>query len=441
MIVGTRKRKRHLWILAAAAAALVYWLATRNGNGTEVKAPTIATVERGPITAVVSSTGRVVPDLDVEIKCKASGEVKALPFDVSDVVTQGALLVELDPIDEQRRVQQAQIALASSRARVEQKRSALAVAERSLQTNRTRAQTALESAKARAADARAKAERSKLLLQKQLLSQEEFDTVETSAVQAEAELKNARTRLEELETEALSLEISRQDLQLASAQVKSDEITLADAQRRLSETKVFAPIDGVISGRSVEIGQIVSSGINNIGGGTTLMTVADLRRIYVLASVDESDIGSVEVGHKATITVDAFPDETFRGTVTRIATKGVNVSNVVTFEVKVEVTDERKRLLKPEMTANVDIVTASKESALLVPAQAISKGRRGFVAVVPSPDGKGEGERRPVTIGIRNDTTIEIVEGLAEGDRVQLSNDGAESKWRSERARRGPFGH
>jgi len=437
---------RRRWAVVSVVVALVVVVGLTSGeDDADAKAPSVATVVRGPITALVSSTGRIVPELDVEIKCEASGEVVAIPHDVSDVVKKGELLVELDPVDEQRRVQQAEIALSASRARVEQKRSSLTITERNLATSRTRALAALESAKVRAADARAKADRGKSLLEKRLLSQEQYDTLETAAAAAAADLTSARARIEELETEEMSLSISRQDLKLAEAQVASDEITLADARERLKETKVYAPIDGVVSDRSVEIGQIVSSGINNIAGGTTLMTVADLTRIYVLAAVDESDIGRVRVGQDADITVDAFPDETFGGNVARIATKGVNVSNVVTFEVKIEIVDDKKAMLKPEMTANVDVVTASKPDALHVPISAVTKTSDGYVAYVvptngPAGETAGAGERRPVTIGIRNDTTIEVVEGLAEDEKILLSTETAESRWRAERKRRGPFG-
>jgi RND family efflux transporter MFP subunit len=200
---------------------------------------------------------------------------------------------------------------------------------------------------------------------------------------------------------------------------------------------VYAPIDGVVSTRNVEIGQIISSGINNIGGGTTLLTVADLSRIYVLASVDESDIGCVRVGYDASMTVDAHADRRFRGLVERIATKGETSSNVVTFEVKIQVTDARRALLKPEMTANIDIVIASSDDALLVPSQAVTKTRDGYVVKVD--EGQEAPASRTVEIGIRSETTIEVVSGLEEGERVVLGAGLTQSKWKSEKGgRRGP---
>jgi multidrug efflux pump subunit AcrA (membrane-fusion protein) len=436
-------KKRVLLVAAGAAIiAVAVWLAVRNGREASASPPQVVAAERGPIKEVVSATGRVVPSLEVEIKSKASGEVVSVPCDVSDKVEKGDLLVELDPVDEQRRVTQAEVALAASRAQVELKRNVLEVAQRTLATDRKKAEAALAAAEAHAADARAKAERMKLLLQKKLASQEDRDTAETAAIQAETELKNARVRLEELETQELALEGGSQNVRLAEAQVASDEVTLADARKRLAETRVLSPIRGVVSSRNVEIGQIVSSGISNVGGGTTLLTVADLARMFVLASVDESDIGRVEVGQAASVTVDAHPEEVFSGEVRRIAAKGQNNANVVTFEVKIEVTDRKRGLLKPEMTATVEVIIARADDALLVPAQAVVRDRGGSLVLVG--DGKGEPERRPVEIGVMNEMNAQITNGLAEGEQVLLSSGTVDSRWRRERGpeRRGlmPFG-
>jgi multidrug efflux pump subunit AcrA (membrane-fusion protein) len=431
----TRKR----WGLAGAAVALVFVIAAFawNGDEGETERPEFAAVERGPIEAVVSTTGRVVPNRDVEIKCKASGTIVSVPFDVSDVVKKGDLLVELDPVDEQRRVTHAEVALTASRATVKKQRAAIQAAEASLAASRRRAEATLASAKAQAQNARARADRMQVLLKKELASREECDTADTAAVQAEGDLENARARIEDIKAEEHSLEAKRQDMVLAEAKVSSDEITLADARQRLSETKVYAPIDGVVSSRRVEPGQIVSSGVSNIGGGTTLLTVADLGRIYVLAAVDESDIGRIRTGQDASITVDAYPERSFAGGVERIATRGASASNVVTFEVKIEVRDEERALLKPEMTANVDVVIARSDDALILPIEAVTRKRGGYVVGIEGQDG-GTSERE-IEIGVRNDTSVEVLSGLEEGDRVALGSGLARSRWqREEEKKRGP---
>ena len=105
--------------------------------------------------------------------------------------------------------------------------------------------------------------------------------------------------MKEIAVDKESLEVKREDVKLAQCQVETDTISLETTNKRLKETKVFAPISGVISEQEVQIGQIVSSPLNNVGGGTTLLTLSDLSRIFIVASVDESDIGTVEVGQKS----------------------------------------------------------------------------------------------------------------------------------------------
>jgi len=412
-------------VAAGAGGAYYYW--GYAAVKTDTVADVTAKVERGPIRLTVASTGRVVSNLDVDIKCKASGEVAKLPFDVSDVVKKDALLVELDPIDEQRVLRQAEVRLSSSQASLVVARENLAIAERTLATDRARAESALKAAQVRAADARAKADRQKQLLATKTASQEEYDTAETSAIQADADLEAAHIKIEELKTQGVALELRRQAVKLAEADVEADKISLTISQDRLRETKVMAPIDGVVAARNVQIGQIIASGVSNVGGGTTVLTLSDLSRIFILAAVDESDIGKVQLEQPATITADAYPGKKFKGKVVRIATRGVNVSNVVTFEVKIEVTSDEKSLLKPEMTANVEILAAAKDDVLLVPSDAVVRkgGGKAIVTLVADDGAKTEA---PVEVGITDGTKTEVA-GVAEGQTVLVYKGGADGKF------------
>ena len=146
-------------------------------------------VEKGSIRTVVSCTGQVVSNLDVEIKCKASGEVINLPFDISDRVKKGDLIVEIDPVDEQRKVNQAKVTLESSQARLIQTRVNLQIAQRNLAIERKSAGASLKAAVAAAKDARAKAERVKKLFERKITTQENKETTETVAIRAEVDLK------------------------------------------------------------------------------------------------------------------------------------------------------------------------------------------------------------------------------------------------------------
>jgi HlyD family secretion protein len=399
---------------------------------TKAAAPTTTTekVVKGPIKLAVSTKGKVVANLDVDIKCKASGTVTTLPFDVSDEVKKDELLVGLDPVDENRLVMQSEVEFASSKARLVNAQQNLDISLRTLRTDRMRADSAVKSCEARAKDARAKADRQKLLLEKGLGSQEIWETVETAAIQAATDLEAAKIKLEELKTQETAIEVKRQEVKLAESAVTSDNITLSIAKDRLHDTKVFSPMDGVVAARTVQIGQIIASGVSNVGGGTTILTLSDLSHVYILASVDESDIGKVQVGQPVSLWADAYPNETFRGKVVRIATRGVNLSNVVTFEVKIEVMGEKKKLLKPEMTTVVEITAAEKDEALLAPTDGIiRKGGRDpkyFATVVKA---NGTNEEREVKVGINDGTRWEVTGGLAEGETLLVRKGAADSKW------------
>jgi len=423
-------------VLGGGGAGYYYWW-YRPAQKSADPAETTAQVERGPIRILVASTGRVVSNLDVDIKCKASGEVAKLPFDVSDRVKKNDLLVELDPVDEQRVVHQAEVSLSASTAKLESARQDLAVAERTLATDHRRANAVLTAADSRSKDARAKADRMKELREKSLASQEDYDTAETAAVQAVSDLDAAKVKMDELKTQELALEVKRQAVKLAEATVEADQINLAIANDRLTDTKVLAPMDGVVAARGVQIGQIISSGISNVGGGTTVLTLSDLSRLFVVAAVDESEIGKVREGQTATVTADAYPGKTFRGQVVQIATRGVNLSNVVTFEVKIEVLGDAKSLLKPEMTANVEILAAAKDDAILVPAEAVVRKGRGREVVTVVGEG-GSKVEVAVAPGLSDGTKTEIPAGLTAGQTVLIPKGGAEGKWAAGQRTGGP---
>ena len=416
-------------IIGLVAGGIIFWKSKQAGAASQASADTTTTVKRSPIRRTVQCTGRIVANLEVEIKCKASGEIKKLPFDISEKVKKGDLIMELDPIDMERGVQQSEAALAASKAKLAQAKTNLAVAEKNLEAEKQRSNASLRAFEAHAVDSAAKAEREKKLFEKKLSSQEECETAQTSSVQAEEDLKTARAHMSDVKAQEVQLEVKRQDVKLAESQLVSDDIALKIAKQRLEDTKVISPIDGVVSSRTVQIGQIISSGISNVGGGTTALTLSDLSRLFLLASVDEAEIGDVAMGQTAEITADAFPGRKFRGQVVRIATKGVTVQNVTTFEVKIEVVDKKKTMLKPEMTGNVDVLIAEKGDALVVPVEAVSRRMMGksFVILKKS-DGTME-ERHEVETGITDNTNIEIVSGLNENDVIMLQKNGADSRW------------
>ena len=429
-----KNRKTMAWLLVSLAAVIIgcWWGWTATHPKTDDVTITTAPVTKGTLSKTVAATGKVVANFEVEIKAKGSGKILTMPYDVGDVVQQGALLVQLDPLDESRQVSEAAANLSGLESRATQARVNMQVAQRNLGTDIARARADLNAAQAKYNDAQTKASRLQSLASQRYISQEEAETGSTTASQARTDLSNAQTRLQELQTQQLSLEAQAQDVAFNNAQARAQRVAVATSMQRLSETKVYAPIAGVVTTRTGQIGQIVSSGISNVGGGTAIMTLADLSHIFVLASVDESDVGQVREGQVVHITADAFPGQQFEGRVVRIAPKGVVESNVVTFEVKIEVVGANKQLLKPEMTTNVEIVLQEKKGVLVIPVEAVTMTPSGKTTVqVVNKNDKDKPHRREVVTGLANDSEIEIVRGLALNDVVITGNGGpAQSKWR-----------
>ena len=351
----SKKRKIIIALILLLSIVLLWRLfkPAPNPKQTEEAAVRTAVARIWPLKVVVDATGRVVPEREVEIKCKASGEITQLPVEVSQPVRQGELLVQLNPIDEERAVKRGKAALSMSRAKVAQSRLNLTIAERDYASEQIRALSSEKSAALKSQEAEAKLNRLNTLFEKKMASAEELDVAKSASSAASADWQGAQARVKDIESKKAMVESRQQEITMAESQAEADQLSLSDAEQRLTDTTVLSPIDGVVASRNVQIGQIIASGINNVGGGTAVLTLADLTRLYVLVSVDESDIGKVAGGQAARITVDAYPDEVFKGEVVLVATKGLLTSNVVTFEVKVEVTGDNRTLLKPEMTAKI----------------------------------------------------------------------------------------
>ncbi len=417
-------------VVAAAGYAGYHWWTGGSAPGAqEIKNDVVtAKAVRGPLRQIAQCTGPIYSNLDVDIKCRASGEIRELPVNISDPVKKGDLLLALDPVDQQRSVDQSTASVAAAQAKLDSAKAALAVAEQTVVANRLKAEAAVELAQRQVTDAGAKAKRESQLLEKKFSSQELVETAQTASALAAQNVKAAQAQREEVKAQELDLESKKQDIALCSAQLDQAKITLNLAQLQLSYTKIESPMDGVVSTRPVQIGNIISSGISNVGGGTTVMTLSDLSHIFCYASVDESDIGYVQVGQTAEITADSFPRKRFRGEVVRIATTGVNVQNVITFQVRIEITSENKALLKPQMSTNVTIVIADKPDVLQIPANCVIR-KKGGDTVKAKSGGNPEGEERGVEIGISDGRSTEIVSGLNEGDEVIEQNPADETRW------------
>jgi len=387
----------------------------------------VAEASKGDLTEIVSAPGSVASNLDVQIKCRASGEVITLPFDISDRVKKGDLLVQLDVADEKVILDQAKVTLAQSESKLKEAIETERMGELDLQTATEQADSNIVAAQVKAINLRRKADRQKQLLTQTLASPEDFETAETDASQAETDLQNAQIAKEQLKSQTVALAVKKEDVELAKEQVQLDQISLQNAQQQMDYTTIRAPMDGVIADLQIQKGTIISSATSVVGGGTSVITLSDMSHIFVLATVDESDIGNVEVGQSVDITADAFPGKIFNGKVVRIALQGVNTDNVVTFEVKIEVTSANKDLLKPQMTANLQIIEAHKSNVVMIPMMAIArKHQKAFVTLV-KPDNTTED--REVTLGIDDGEDQEVVSGLSGGEQILVFRSDATNVW------------
>ncbi len=327
-------------------------------------------VTRDDLVVSVSASGVIEPNFQVEVKSKASGEILQFDFEPGDRVSRGQTLLTLDQRTERRNLALQQADLA-------------------------RVMSELKSAKASLLEKELKLKRTRKLFEKSLVSDQELD----SAVAAR---EIALARIGEIE-----------------ALIAKAKLAVENASERLDETVIVSPIDGVIVEKTVERGQIISSGISSVTGGSKLCVIADLDRLFIFALVDETDIGKVTVKQKALVTVDAYADKAFEGVAERIYPSGETSNNITVFKVKVEILDQEKSVLRPKMTANVDMILDTRPNALLVPEEAVvtpDDGSGSFVYAVQD----GRLVKKEVKTGLSNGFEIEIIEGLREGETISL---------------------
>lgn len=253
---------------------------------------------------------------------------------------------------------------------------------------------------------------------------------ETQKEQAEFTLKNAKIIYDRTNYLYNIGAKSKEDLDNAQYNYDTAQSKLEEAESNLSETVIVSPMDGVVIGEPVTDGTMAVQGNSN---PTVIMRIADLSRKKIFAKVDETDIGSVRVGQKATFTVDAYNGKTFTATVSKISQTDMdnswNISNsssssssssaaVIYYSVTLDV-DDPEGLLMPSMTARVEIETANKDSALAVPLSALKTDKNGTYVIVIKDDGTTE--NRYVETGIYGDEFVEIINGLSENEKVDVT--------------------
>ena len=305
------------------------------------------------------------------------------------------MIARIDPEMFQAQVNQAaaqrdaaQAAVLNQQATVEKTRADLANARAALAS--AHAQTV--KAQVAVVDGQRNFGRQQELRQRDLVAQSDLDAaqVQSDSAVAQYDAMVAQERAQEaaVTSAEAQLRVAAAQLENARAQVVQNQAALRQAEINLEHTVIMTPVDGVVVSRTVDVGQTVAASLQ----APTLFTIAqDLTKMQVDTNVAEADVGRVEVGHRASFTVDAFPGRTFRGEVVQIRKAAQVLQNVVTYDVVVNAANPDLILL-PTMTANVRIITEQRESVLQVPNAAL-RFRPPGVEAEPTQRGPGAGGR------------------------------------------------
>jgi len=446
-----------------------------------------ARVERGNLRNTVTATGALQAVTTVQVGSQASGTISALYADFNSTVKKGQVVAQLDPaqakaqVDQARaNLEQARASLANARAAVTDAQAKNLAARSTVQNNQagvSGAEANVAVLKAQQDDALSLLKQQESLLKSGVVAQRDYDVAMTAYKTAEAKYNQAVAQLNQAKlTEQSSssagiaqsqatVEQSKAQVQQAAAQVQQSQAALSLAEVNLSHTTITSPIDGIVVSRDVNVGQTVAASLS----APTLFTIAnDLTQMQVIANIDQADIGLVEQAKSVKFSVDAFPGKEFDGKIEQMRLNPVNVQNVVTYNVVIDVANPQQTL-KPGMTANLTITIDERNNVLKVSNAALrftpqrtgtsagadaaaqgqgqgqGQGRRrqqgdnnaqgdnsnnqfapasapvlpGQVRVVWVLGQDGKPERRRITVGLSDGTATEVVDGdLKEGDMV-----------------------
>lgn len=357
-------------VVLALAAAAGTWWYRRASAGNAVTFR-FAAVERGTLQSTVSSTGALNAVTTVQVGTQVSGQVSAIYADFNDRVKKGKLLARIDPTLQEQAVRDAQAVLERN------------VAERD--------------------QAQREHDRNKTLFERKVLTEVEYQS-------------------------------SQYKLAIAEASVKSAQVSLDRARRNLAYTEIYAPIDGVVIERNVDVGQTVAASLQ----APQLFLIAnDLSRMEILAKVDESDIGAIHEGQPVRFTVQPYPDESFTGTVRQVRLQSTTQENVVNYTVVVSVANTSGKLL-PGMTATVAFITGSAEDVLMVPNGALRFRPTNAMLAASGADTLGQADARAggarATLWYLDQkqqlVSIAVQTGLTDGQRTVVTGPGLEAGMR-----------
>jgi len=383
--------------LVALAVAGVFSFKALSHSPVKIDPEKLAKVERTDLARSVVATGKVQPTTQVEIKSKASGIIQKLPVNFGDFVRKGQVLCELDKNDLLPRLREAEASLNFARAGV----------------NSAKADYERFKVDAEGPDLpflKRDRERSRTMFLSGLIAQNARDDAD----------KNYELALNKQRSAQVNLGSGQAAIAKSEAQLQQQEAIVARAEEDLRNATITSPIDGVVLSRDIEVGGAVSSILTQGGAATLIMTLGDLGEVYVKGKVDESDVGKIYLGEPARITVESYKNEKFWGKVTKISPLGTEKDNVTTFEVRVSISNESRKL-RALMTANAEIILDEHKGVLTIPEGAILYAKDKSTEVeIPDPASDKGKKKIKVKTGIGNGSRTEIASGLTLGQQVIL---------------------
>lgn len=399
-----------LLILFVIGIGIWFTFGKNRSKGSTSNSLNTYTVRRGDLIITVSGNGTLEPEKSLDIVSRVSGSVVYV-VDEGKFVKQGDILLKLDQSDYQNSYKQSLIAYQNAKISFEQTRLNYESQRKQLDKSLQDARINRDNANIEFQNAKRNLERIEELYRKGVASQSDLDNAKytyekakNSLLQAESNYNLVKNNYEnELKNFEKQLEVSKLNLDKA-------ELELDNAKRNLENTVIRAPFSGVVTNVKVVSGQIISA-------NSTLMTLIDTKNVYLNLEVDETDIGRVSIGLPVKVSLDAFPDEEFRGEVVSISPTATISNNIPIFKVKVRIPNNDGRL-KVGMSADGDIILLERKNVLLVPLKAVQKTeRRSYVEILKS-DGTKEMVR--VVLGEDDGSNVIIESGLKEGDVVVL---------------------
>jgi HlyD family secretion protein len=320
------------WLVLAGLVAVIGLVAAFGLNRSSQVQHFTAKVERGEIDDVVEATGTINAVITVQVGSQVSGTIAKLNVDFNSRVHKGDIVALIDPALFEGALLQATADLQNAKA------------------NLVAAKANLEKAKASAVQTRADYDRTVALFKDGVMSQQQLDLAKANFDSANAAVNGAAANVTQ-----------------AEAQVTQKAAAVTVAQTNLNYTVIRSPIDGTVVARNVDVGQTVAASLQ----APTIFTIAqDLKKMWVYAKTDESDVGNIRVGKPVAFKVDAFPKDTFRGVVSQVRMNATMVQSVVTYDTIIEFANPDLKLF-PGMTAYVTIPVATAKNVVKVPNTAL----------------------------------------------------------------------